>query len=70
MGLQGGTARCYDWWMDYLKVRNEVSIYMLPTSVFDISSWSTVWIAVPRREQGSDGQYKEAGVQGMARGLQ
>lgn len=20
MGLQGGTARCYDWWMDYLKV--------------------------------------------------
>lgn len=20
MGLQGGTARCYDWFMDYLKV--------------------------------------------------
>ncbi len=21
MGLQGGTARCYDWYMDFLKVR-------------------------------------------------
>lgn len=29
MGLQGGTARCYDWWMDYLKVRPDVGCTLM-----------------------------------------
>ena len=28
MGLQGGTARCYDWWMDYLKVNISIEHYI------------------------------------------
>eukprot|EP00195_Chlamydomonas_chlamydogama_P016906 CAMPEP_0202890474 /NCGR_PEP_ID=MMETSP1392-20130828/864_1 /ASSEMBLY_ACC=CAM_ASM_000868 /TAXON_ID=225041 /ORGANISM="Chlamydomonas chlamydogama, Strain SAG 11-48b" /LENGTH=83 /DNA_ID=CAMNT_0049574051 /DNA_START=141 /DNA_END=392 /DNA_ORIENTATION=+ len=29
MGLQGGTARCYDWYMDYLKCLDESTAPML-----------------------------------------
>mmetsp|Transcript_1266 Transcript_1266/g.2557 ORF Transcript_1266/g.2557 Transcript_1266/m.2557 type:complete len:81 (+) Transcript_1266:1-243(+) len=29
MGLQGGTARCYDWWMDYLKCLDESKLPMM-----------------------------------------
>nr|7AR9_e Chain e, kDa [Polytomella sp. Pringsheim 198.80]7ARD_e Chain e, kDa [Polytomella sp. Pringsheim 198.80] len=38
-GLQSGTARCYDWYMDYLKCMDESKAPMITLRKQECSEW-------------------------------